>query len=113
MGHVVYVLLKIAFAFRSYLKKQRESDPLIVGDVSALVLLADVGGEDAGVGDLVADVERQRPGYRVGGVDPAVQVEHVVGHVVRVDAVDRVAHILPRRDDHGEREQDHRTDTPV
>ena len=46
-------------------------------------------------------------------MDPAVQIEDVVGNVVSVNAVDRVADVLPRRDDYREREQDDRADAPV
>ena len=95
------------------MKEQRESNPLVVGDVSPLLLLVGTRLEDAGMSDLFADMKGQRPRDRVGGVDPAVEVEHVVGHIVGVDAVDGVADVLPRRYDDGEREQDHRTDTPV
>lgn len=96
-----------------YLEKQSESDPLVVGHVAALVLLIRVGGHDAGVGDLVPHVERERPRDGVGGVDPAVEVEDVVRHVIGVYAVDGVAHILAGGDDHREGEQDHRADAPV
>ena len=63
--------------------------------------------------NLLADVQRQGARDRVRRVDPAIQIEHIVRHVICVNAVDRVADVLPRRDDHREREQDHRTDAPV
>ena len=96
-----------------YLKEEREADPLVVGHVSALVLLVDVGRDDPGVRHLVAHVQRERPRDGVGAVDPAVEVEDVVGDVLGVDAVDGVADILPGRHDHGEGEEDHRADAPV
>ena len=62
----------------SYLKKQCESDPLVVGDVSAFVLVVVWGREDARVCDLVSHVEGEGPGDGVGGVDPAEGVENVL-----------------------------------
>ena len=44
---------------------------------------------------------------------PAVGVDHVLGDVVGVDAVDGVAHILARGNDHREGEKDHRADAPM
>ena len=44
---------------------------------------------------------------------PAIQVEYIVGHVVGMDTVDRVAHILARGNDHREGEKDHRADAPM
>ncbi len=46
-------------------------------------------------------------GDGVGGVDPAVRVEHVLWDVFGVDAVDGVAHVLPSGDDQGEGQQAH------
>ena len=46
-------------------------------------------------------------------MDPAVSVENVLRNILGVDAVDRVADVLPRRDDYREREQDDRADAPV
>ena len=45
------------------------------------------------------------PGDGVGGVYPAVGVDHVLGDVVGVDAVDGVAHVLRGR--HHDREGEH------
>jgi len=98
---------------KTYLKEQCESDPLVVGDVSPLVLLVRTGLEDSGVSNLIADVEREGPRDGVGGVDPTVQVEDIVRHVVGVNAVYGVADVLPGRHDHREGEQDHRANTPV
>ena len=44
-------------------------------------------------------------GYGVGGVYPAVGVDHVLGDVVGVDAVDGVTHVL--RGGHHDREGQH------
>lgn len=64
---------------------------------------------DAGVGHLHAHLLLEEALECVGGVDPAVSVEHVLGNVLGVDAVDGVAHVLARRHDQAERDQqDHR-----
>ncbi len=65
------------------------------------------------MGYLVSNVQRERARDSVRRVDPAIQVKHVVGHLLGVDAVDGVPHILARRHDHREREQDDRADGPV
>ena len=46
-------------------------------------------------------------------MDPTVQVEHIVRHVVGVNAVYGVADVLPGRHDHGKRQKDHRANTPM
>lgn len=50
---------------------------------------------------------------RVGGVDPAVGVEDVLGDILGVDAVDGVPDVLSRRHNEAEREQDHHRDAVV
>ena len=45
-------------------------------------------------------------GYCVGGVDPAVSVQHVLGDVLGVDTVDRVPDVLPGGDDQREGEEE-------
>ena len=65
------------------------------------------------MGDLVPDVQGERSGYRVGRMNPAVEVKDVVRNVVGVDAIDRVADILAGGDDHREGEEDHRANAPV
>ena len=45
-------------------------------------------------------------GYRVGGVDPAVRVQHVLGNVFGVDTVYGVANILSGRHYQGECEEE-------
>ena len=49
----------------------------------------------------------------VGGVDPAVGVEDVLGYILGVDAVDRIADILSRCHNETEGQQDHHRDTIV
>lgn len=60
---------------------------------------------DAGVGHLDAHLLVEEAAQRVGGVDPAVGVQHVLGDVLGVDAVDGVADVLPRGHDQAERDQ--------
>ena len=96
-----------------YLEKQSESNPLVVGDVSALVLLIDVRGDDPRMSHFIPHMEGQGPGYRISGVDPAVEVKDVIGHIVCVDAVNGIAHILASGDDYRKGKEDHRADAPV
>ena len=46
-------------------------------------------------------------------MDPAIEIEDVIRHIVGVDAVNGIAHILAGGDDHREGEKDHRADAPV
>ena len=62
---------------------------------------------------LEADLLQVGTVDRVRGVDPAVRVEHVLRYILGVDAVDRVAHVLSRRHDEAERQQDHHRDAVV
>ena len=97
----------------TYLEKQSESDPLVVRDIATLVLFVDVGGDDPRMGHLVPHMEGQGPRYRVRRMDPTVEVEHVIRHIIGVDAVDGIAHILAGGDDHRKGEEDHRANAPV
>ena len=45
-------------------------------------------------------------GYGVGGVYPAVGVQHILGDVLGVNTIDGVTHILPRR--HNQAEGQHK-----
>ena len=96
-----------------YLEKQSESNPLIVRNISTLVLLVNAGRNDPRMGDFVPDVQGERPGYRVGRMNPAVEVKDVVRNVIGVDAIDGVADILASGDDNRKGEEDHRADAPV
>lgn len=60
---------------------------------------------DARVGHLDAHLLVEEAPQRIGGVYPAVGVEYVFGDVLGVDAVDRVADVLPRGHDQTERDQ--------
>ena len=89
----------------SYLKEQTEADPLIILDVAPFVRID--GLVDARVGHVDADPLPEGAGNGVGWVDPAVGVQHVLGNVFGVDAVDGVANVLPRRHDQREGQQAH------
>ena len=66
-----------------HLKEKCESDPLIVGDISSLVLLVVSTGHHTRMCHVPPHVERERTWYCVRGVDPAVQVEHVVWNILK------------------------------
>ena len=72
---------------KTYLKEKSEADPLVVGDVSPLVFLVVCRGHHPGVGHLPPHVQGERPGDGVGGVDPAVEVEHLVRDVLEHNRV--------------------------
>lgn len=63
--------------------------------------------------NLVAHVQGQGAGYRVGGMYPTIEVEDIIWDVVGVNAVNGVSHILARSNDHREGEKNHRADTPM
>lgn len=79
----------------TYLKEERECDPLVVLPVAA-------GGgarpPHPGVGPCL-------PCYCERGVDPAVRVQNVFWYILSVDAVYRIPHVLPRRHYQTERDQ--------
>lgn len=62
---------------------------------------------------LIADLLKVGTVDRVGGVDPAVGVEDVLGDILGVDAVDGVADVLSRRHNETEGQQDHHRDGVV
>ena len=76
----------------SYLKKKQESDPLIIFDVLLVLLVP--GFVHPRVGHVHAHPLPVGGAEGVGGVDPAVGVEHLLGHVARVHAHYRRAHVL-------------------
>ena len=69
------------------LEEEREADPLVVGDVSSLVLLVVGAGHHPGVGHVPPNVQGEGPGDGVGGVDPTVEIEHIVWNVLKLDQV--------------------------
>jgi len=58
----------------------------------------------AGVRHVETNPLPEGTGDGVGGVDPAVRVQHVLGNVLGVNAVDGVADVLLGRHDQGEGE---------
>ena len=65
------------------------------------------------MGNLASNMQGQGSWDGISGMDPAVEVEHVVGDIIGMDTVDGVAHILARGNDHREGEKDHRADAPM
>lgn len=90
----------------TYLEEQAKAHPLVVSVRLAVVRLA-AGVVHARVRDRDAHFLLERLPDGVRGVDPAVRVQHVLGYVLCVHAVDGVAHVLPRGDDQAERGQQH------
>ena len=43
-------------------------------------------GHDTGMGHVPAHVQGEGPGYCVGRVDPAIQVEHIVRNILAIHA---------------------------
>jgi len=93
-------------SLRPYLEKEAEAHPLVVAVSFSVVQLA-AGVVHAWVrdGDAHLLLERLLDGVR--RVYPTVRVEHVLGYVLGVHAVDRVADVLPGGDDQAERGQQH------
>ena len=60
-----------------------------------------------------ADGSHERFRNGEGGGDPAVGVDHVDGHVVVVDALDRITDVLRRRDEQREGDQHDRREDVV
>lgn len=81
----------------THLEKQTEADPLVVS--VHLLLLVVVGRLDAGTSRQVHVRVRLLPvgvrGHRERGVYPAEGVEHILGYLLGVDAIDGIAHVLP------------------
>ena len=89
----------------SYLEKEAEADPLVVLHVLLVPLVP--GLVHAWMGHVHPDSLPVGGGEGVGGVDPAVRVQHLFRDVLRVDAHDRGTDVLPRRHNEGKGEQDH------
>ena len=89
----------------SYLEEEAEADPLVVLHVLLVPLVPRL--VHPRVGHVHPHPLPVGGGERVGGVDPAVGVQHLLRDVLRVDAHDRRTDVLPRRHDEGECEQDH------
>ena len=89
----------------SYLEEEAEADPLVVLHVLLVPLVP--GLVHAWMGHVHPDSLPVGGGEGVGGVDPAVRVQHLFRDVLRVDAHDRGTDVLPRRHNEGKGEQDH------
>ena len=89
----------------AYLKEEAKAHPLVILDVFLVSIIPGlihpwmwhVDPHPLPVGG----------GEGVGGVDPAVRVQHLFRDVLRVDAHDRGTDVLPRRHNEGKGEQDH------
>ena len=89
----------------AYLEEEKEPDPLIIFDVLFILLVP--GLVHPWVRDIHPDSLPMGGAQGVGGVDPAVRVQHLFRDVLRVDAHDRGTDVLPRRHNEGKGEQDH------
>lgn len=88
-------MLKLSkLELKSHLKKQTETDPLIVL-VMFLFEQVTVGVADAGVGDGDARLLIEVVLDGVGRVNPAVGVQNILGDVLGVHAIDWIANVLP------------------
>lgn len=96
--------VKVYILIYSYLEKEHEADPLVVPVLLALAIGVRPGVVDSGKGHLVALLLLVGGGNGVGAVYPAVGVEHVLGQILAVYAVDRIADVLAGR--HYQRERD-------
>ena len=76
-----------------HLEEEATEDPLVVAYIAPL--LGVDGLVYAGMGHIDPDPLPEGAGDGVGGVDPAVRVQHVLWNVLGVNTVDGVAHILP------------------
>jgi len=76
-----------------HLEEEAEADPLVVANIASLLRIN--GLVNAGVRHVNTDPLPKGAGDRVGGVDPAVRVQHVLWYVLSVNTIDGVAHILP------------------
>ena len=71
----------------THLEKETETNPLVVGHVSSFLLLPHIRGHDARMGDLGSDMQGQGSRDGISGMDPAVEVEHVVWHIFGMNTV--------------------------
>ena len=96
----------------THLEEEAEANPLVVLDV-LFVGFVSWRAIDAGMWDLEAHLLEVSAVNCIRTVDPAVRIQYVLGDILGVDAVDRVAHVLSRRHNETEGEQDHHRDAVV
>ncbi len=109
-GVVVEPFLPLSWD-EAYLEEEAEADPLVVLDVSPLLRV--YGLVNARVCHINAYPLPEGTGNGVGGVDPAVGVEHILWYVLGVDTIDGVAHILSCGHNEGESQQAHHRESVV
>ncbi len=63
------------------MEKETEANPLVVGHVSSFLFLAHIRGHDTRMGNLDSNMQGQGSWDGISGMDPAVEVEHVVWHI--------------------------------
>ncbi|CAB0008063.1 unnamed protein product, partial [Nesidiocoris tenuis] len=68
---------------------------------------------DARIRNDDADAFLERAAYRVRRMYPAICIQYIFGYIFRVDAVDRISHVLACRDDQREGHEDHNGDRIV
>ena len=78
----------------SYLKEKAKADPLVISDISPLLRVYSL--VNARVSNINTNPLPEGTGDGVGGVDPAVRVQHVLGDFLGVNTVYGVSHILAR-----------------
>lgn len=94
----------------TYLEEQTEAHPLIVAvSLTVVHLAASVVYAGIWYADTHLLLERLLNGIR--RVYPTIRVEHVLGYVLGVHAIDRVADVLPSGDDQTECGQQHHGQT--
>lgn len=93
---------------KCYLKKQHETDPLVVSVLFSLAFGIRFRVVDAGKGHFGAFFLSIGRGYGIRAVYPAVSVQDILRQVLAVYAIDGIADVLAGGDDEGEcYQQDH------
>lgn len=68
---------------------------------------------DTRMGNLGSNMQGQGSWDGISGMDPAVQVEHVVWHIFGMNAVYWVSYVLPGRNDDAKCEQNNWANAPM
>lgn len=95
----------------TYLEEEAEAYPLVVLDISLLFFSVRLFNARMRYVHTKLLIKRRRDGVR--GMDPAVRVDDILGYLLGVDAVYRVADVLAGRHDQTEGEEDHHRDGVV